>query len=254
MKIINELDSTHKPITHWNWKDLLIIIAGIAAIFVVIALLVVVVLILANINLEQLRTPTYTQSLGLASLEALALIGGVYFFGIRRKGLDWDAVGLRSTSWYWLSIAAVVTIIVIPIVSVITLLVLLALGQSLENPQLDFLLPGDLSLLNAFYMIILAGVVAPFAEELLFRGVLYSMLRKKWSVFPSVMLSSFVFGLIHGNIAVGLTGFLIGIVAALVFEYSKSLWTSVVVHVINNSARIALLYLLLLLFGDSLTI
>ncbi|MGB3700279.1 MAG: CPBP family intramembrane glutamic endopeptidase, partial [Anaerolineales bacterium] len=66
-------------------------------------------------------------------------------------------------------------------------------------------------------------------------------------VWLSVFVSSFLFGLIHGNIAVGLTGFLLGIVAAIVFEYSKSLWTAVIVHSINNSLKIGLLYVLVLL-------
>jgi membrane protease YdiL (CAAX protease family) len=117
----------------------------------------------------------------------------------------------------------------------------------MENPQLDFLLPEGLSASNAILMLLLAGFVAPFGEELLFRGVLYTFLRERWGVWIGVFVSSFLFGLIHGNLAVGLTGFLLGIVAALVFEYSKSLWTAVIVHVINNSFKIAMLYLLVLL-------
>jgi membrane protease YdiL (CAAX protease family) len=245
----------HKPSTNdsWTWKDLIIILAGIAAIFVFVILILVIAVMLSDADPDQFSQPTFAQSLGLAALEALALIGGVYIFGIRRKGFSWDAVGLRPTTWNWIFVTSVVTIIIIPIVSVITLLVILALGQPLENPQLDFLMPEDLTVFNAVAMIILAGFVAPFGEELLFRGVFYTLLRGKWSILPSVLLSSFIFGLIHGNIAVGFTGFLLGIVAAIIFEYSKSLWTSILVHSINNSARIALLYILLL-FGNSIGI
>jgi membrane protease YdiL (CAAX protease family) len=70
------------------------------------------------------------------------------------------------------------------------------------------------------------------------------MFRERWAIWISVIVSSFLFGLIHGNVAVGLTGFLLGIIAALVYEYSKSLWTAIVVHSINNSLKIGLLYLL----------
>jgi membrane protease YdiL (CAAX protease family) len=250
----SESDTIQTSASNWSWKDLLIIVGGILGVFIIAFLVLLLIVSLGNVSLEQLTAPTFAQSLALATLESLALIGGVYFLGIRRKGYRWDSVGLRPTPWYWLAIAGGATFVVIPIVSLITLVVLLASGQSLENPQMDFLLPGDLTLINALYMLVLAGIVAPFAEELLFRGVFYSMLRQKWSVLPSVLLSSFIFGLIHGNLAVGLTGFLMGIVAALVFEYSKSLWTSFVVHAVNNSARIALLYLLYLFFGDSLTL
>jgi membrane protease YdiL (CAAX protease family) len=180
-------------------------------------------------------------------LESIALILGIYLFGLRRRKLGWDSVGIRSTTWTWLVGSTIITMIMIPIIALITLLILFLSGQPMENPQLDFLLPEGLSASNAILMLLLAGIVAPFGEELLFRGVLYTFLREKWGVWIGVFVSSFLFGLIHGNLAVGLTGFLLGIVAALVFEYSKSLWTAVIVHVINNSFKIALLYLFVLL-------
>ena len=96
-------------------------------------------------------------------------------------------------------------------------------------------------------MLLLAGFVAPLGEELLFRGVIYTFLRERWGIWLSVLLSSFLFGLIHGNLAIGVTGFLLGVVAAIVYEYSKSLWTAVIVHSINNSLKIGLLYLLVLI-------
>ena len=117
----------------------------------------------------------------------------------------------------------------------------------MENPQLDFLLPDGLSAMNALFMLILVGFLAPFAEELLFRGVIYTFLRERWGIWLGVLVSSLIFGLMHGNLAVGVTGFLLGIVAALVFEYSKSLWPAVIVHVINNSLKVSLLYILVLL-------
>jgi hypothetical protein len=144
-------------------------------------------------------------------------------------------------------IAAVGTLIAIPIVSLVTILVYFTLGQPLENPQLDFLLPEGISAFDALAMLFLAGFAAPFGEELLFRGILYSMFRERWGIWIGVLVSSFLFGLIHGNLAVGLTGFLLGILTAIVFEYSKSLWTAVLVHTLNNSIKIVLLYLLVIL-------
>lgn len=247
MGIDSTLDPDPKSHYFWSWKDLIIIIAGIAAIFVVVVIVLFAAFYLLNISIDEINQPTFIQSIGLVALEALALIGGVYIFGIHRKGFSWGAVGLRNTTWNWVIATSLITIVIIPIVSLITLVLILLLGQSFENPQLEFLLPEQLSPASAILMIILSGVVAPFGEELLFRGVFYSLLRGKWSVIPSVLLSSFLFGLFHGNLVSGFTGFLLGIVAALVYEYSQSLWTSVIVHSINNSTRIALLYILVLL-------
>jgi hypothetical protein len=231
----------------WSWKDLLIILLGITGIFIIGIIIYVVILGWSGANPEDLMKPTVAQTLGLAGLEAFSLIFGIYLFAIRRRGLNWDAVGLRPVSTSWMVIASVGTLIALPIVSLVTILVYFALGQPLENPQLDFLLPEGLSAIDALAMLFLAGFAAPFGEELLFRGILYSMFRERWGIWIGVLVSSFLFGLIHGNLAVGLTGFLLGILTAIVFEYSNSLWTAILVHTLNNSIKIVLLYLLVIL-------
>ena len=233
-----------EPTFYWHWKDLLIIFAGIMIILFLGVLIFIAVIFASGENIESLLAPTITQTLMLTALEAAALILGVYFFGLRRRKIGWEAIGLKSTSWSWILISITVTLALIPIVSLITLLVLFLSGQPMDNPQLDFLLPEGLSVLDGLLMLLLAGFLAPFGEELLFRGVLYKFTRDKWGVWMGVFLSSLLFGLIHGNLAVGLTGFFVGIVAAILYEYSKSLWTAIIVHIINNSSKIALLYLL----------
>jgi hypothetical protein len=244
----NDLSSVehHQEYT-WRWRDLLIIIVGIVGILFLGVLIFVAVTIARGNKLDDLLQPTINQTLALTALESVALILGVYLFGLKRRKFGWDAVGIKSTTWSWILISITVTLILIPIVALVTLVILLISGQPLDNPQLDFLLPEGLSALNAIFMLLLAGIVAPFGEELLFRGVLYTFIRERWGIWLGVLGSSLIFGLIHGNLAVGITGFLLGIAAALVFEYSKSLWTAVIVHAINNSLKIALLYVLVLL-------
>ena len=247
MESIDNNDSRISPRFLWSWKDLFIILLGIAGIFIIGIIIYAIFLVWRGANPEDLMKPTVAQTLGLAGLEAFALIGGIYLFGVRRRGLSWDAVGLRPVSTSWILIATVATLVAIPIVGLVTILAYFVLGQPLENPQLDFLLPEGLSAFDALAMLFLAGFAAPFGEELLFRGILYSMFRERWGIWLGVLVSSFLFGLIHGNLAVGLTGFLLGILTAIVFEYSDSLWTAVLVHTLNNSIKIALLYLLVVL-------
>ncbi len=221
-----------------------IILIGTMLFLVVGVILIIIINVIRGASPEDLLEPTVAQTISLTALEAVALIGGVYLFGLRRKGLDWDAVGIKPTTRNWYLIAILVTMMVIPLASLITIATFFVTGQPLENPQLDFLLPEGLSPIDAIVMLILAGFIAPLGEELLFRGVLYSIFRERWGIWISVLLSSLIFAVIHGNIAVGVTGFFLGIVAAIVFEFSGSLWTAVLVHAINNSLKIGLLYIL----------
>jgi uncharacterized protein len=234
-----------KPFPAWRWKDLLLILFGIGVVLVVGGVAYSLVLLDQGVDLRASIPPTVSLSIALASLESAALIGCVYFIGMRRRNVSWLEMGLRPVSTGWLIATLFLTGIAIPITGLITLLVMLALGLPLENPQIEFLLPEGLSASQALIMFFLVGLAVPFAEELLFRGVLYPLLRQRWGVWVAVVLSSILFGLVHGEIAIGLTAFMLGILLASVYEFSGSLWTSILIHAVNNGSKIALLYLLI---------
>jgi membrane protease YdiL (CAAX protease family) len=231
----------------WSWLDLVLILLATVAIFA-LGIFAYVMLSGANgFSPEELMEPSIEQSLGLAALEAVALVGGVYVMGMWRKGLSWRDIGLREMSWQWVVIVTLVTLVAIPVSALLTLLVLLAFNLPFENPQLDFLIPEGFSWASAIGMLLLGGIAAPFGEELLFRGVFFPMLRQRWGLWVGVLASSLIFAALHGHIAVAVSAFVLGIILALVYHYSGSLWAAILVHAINNSARIALLYILVAL-------
>ena len=117
----------------WRWRDLLIILVGTGFFLIGGVLLFMVIFTAMGNKPQDLLAPTVSQTLGLTALEALALVGGVYFFGLRRRGLTWDAVGLRSTTGIWYVISVVVTLMVIPIISLVTLLRLILVILILSN-------------------------------------------------------------------------------------------------------------------------
>jgi len=241
------LDHRGENAQTWRFLDLIIILMGIGIIFVISFFIIRWSSNLVNLNLDVASEPTTAQSLGLAVVEAIALLAGVYFFGLRRLNYRWRDIGFKKTSRKWLFATISISIIVIPLSGLITILVVMALGLPLENPQLEFLIPEDFSWISGFGLFILGGIVIPLAEEVFFRGVLYKWLRERWGVIVGVSVSSLIFGLIHIDIAIAATAFVLGIVLALVYEYSDSLWTAVLIHIINNGVKIILLYLLFVL-------
>lgn len=86
-----------------------------------------------------------------------------------------------------------------------------------------------------------AVVVAPFFEELLFRGIVYGALRRRLQVLPALIATTALFALAHsatGGVpwvqAVG------GIVFVYAYEKSSSLWAPFTVHALGNFALFAL--------------
>lgn len=81
------------------------------------------------------------------------------------------------------------------------------------------------------------GVIAPVAEELFFRGILYGFLRR-WGIAAAILLSTTLFGLAHPGVSpVQLIG---GVVFAWAYEQEKSLMTPVVIHCLGNLAIFSL--------------
>jgi membrane protease YdiL (CAAX protease family) len=117
-------------------------------------------------------------------------------------------------------------------------------GVKLANIPDDFSFSAA-ELPQAFGVI---GLVAPFAEELLFRGLLLDWLRQRLSVWPSMLILSLVFTLFHNNhLLSGAIGwvafggrFCLGMAAALLTVRYKSLRPAFVLHATFNSILVCL--------------
>ena len=78
-------------------------------------------------------------------------------------------------------------------------------------------------------------VLAPFYEELVFRGLALSAYRDARSTLFAVLFTSILFGSLHGSIVHALVTFSVGFVLALVMLKTGQLWTVIVAHMLNNS-------------------
>lgn len=233
------------PLTAWNWRDVIIISAGAITAFLAGALLLYFLANYFQPMEPQSGEPSILLSAGLAGLEGIALIGAVYLLGLRRCNLDWSSVGLRPLPRIWLVNSVLLALIVIPLAGLVALIIQLALGRPLENPQVPFLAPGGFSWFGLISMFFLGGIVAPFAEELFFRGVLYRWLRGRWGIWVGILGSSLIFGAVHGEVSIAGAAAVLGLILAWVYERSQSLWPPFIIHAINNSAKIILLYAML---------
>ena len=90
-------------------------------------------------------------------------------------------------------------------------------------------------------MIFVAVVLAPFAEELVFRGFVFSALWRRFPFRIAALLSGLVFGAAHGEPAGILPLAAAGVVLAVVYSRTHSLWSSVVAHGTFNGVTLLLL-------------
>ncbi len=91
--------------------------------------------------------------------------------------------------------------------------------------------------------LLLVAVLPAMVEEIIFRGAVYRSYRNA-SPGKAVLLSAFLFGLLHGNLNQFMYAFVMGIIFAFLIEASGSIVSSMIVHFITNAVSICSIYLL----------
>jgi hypothetical protein len=228
----------------WSWKDIaLVTLAAVILLFLSAVALTIVLQRVVRIPI-QINDAPLAYYAGLAFIEAIALIASVYLFGLYRRKFSWSSVGFNTISSRWLFRASVAAMAAIPIAGATAAVVQMILNRPVESPQLDFILPKDFSWLGAAGMFIAAGFLVPLAEELFFRGLIYTWMRQSLSVWIAIPLNALVFGLVHGEISVTVATGLLGIVLAWFYERSKSLWAPILIHALVNSVQLGFIYVM----------
>lgn len=94
-------------------------------------------------------------------------------------------------------------------------------------------------------------VMAPIAEEIIFRGWLYGKVREKLSGLPewagiliSILVVSILFGLVHLQWNVGVNVFCLSVVLCALREVTGTIYAGILTHMIKNGVAFYLLYVL----------
>ena len=103
----------------------------------------------------------------------------------------------------------------------------------------DMLLEG-----SGFAIILSTVIMAPLVEELIFRGLMLSRLRKAMSDWGAILLSALIFGVAHGQILWMVYTFVLGVIFGLVAVKSESILPTLALHMTFNFCGVVLPYLL----------
>ncbi len=72
-------------------------------------------------------------------------------------------------------------------------------------------------------------------EELFFRGALQNLFTRWWkNAFLAIVVTSFLFSLIHASVYLFISRMILGFVLGAMFYQTKNLWVNIIAHFLNN--------------------
>mgnify|MGYP006433290787 CR=1 FL=1 len=172
----------------------------------------------------------------LAALE-LMLFLPVWWLAVRQYGARWRDLGLSGFRLRYLGLGVV---LFVPVLWISAVYETWLAQKGLEmQPGLEQVLSG------APFPVLLAVtvvVLAPLAEEVFFRGFLFAGLAKRFSWPIAAVLSAFLFALLHVQPLAVAPLFLLGLLFAVLYQRSGSIWPAILLHATLNTLALIGVY------------
>lgn len=218
----------------WKFSNIIRVIASSIVLSIVFFILLLIVLETTGLKLSD---NTRFAFFGMLAYFSLFIV--LWKFIFKKYPNVTSAIGLRRVSWKAM-LRMFPTAIVLMGINIIVFTATTTVFGEIKVKDTDLLLNNTLKGNEYLLVFIVTVVLAPIAEELLFRGLLYRYLRRKVPIIVAVLISAAVFGILH---IVFPPLFVMGIVFALVSEKYDSLYPSMFLHAINNSIVFLTFYL-----------
>lgn len=157
----------------------------------------------------------------------LTMLFLMIFFRIRKKKL------LQEANWNSISVKDIPYAVGLGV----ALVLFISFGFSLlpeslleSYNQFSGMLMGELTVTSIIYTVI----AAPIVEEIIFRGLILSRLRKSMPLPIAIIISSLFFALAHGQLLWMTYAFILGCVLAIVDVKTDTIAISVIIHMLFN--------------------
>lgn|GEM_PF-2605136 len=165
--------------------------------------------------------------------QSVGFILGIALVGWGLRKLSWRALGLTPVST-----RAVVNAILLAIIAyALVLFVVDFFAPGAESAMRDIFAKGRPTIPGVVASVAAAAILAPTAEELWFRGLVYRGLEGKCGHWSASLISSLFFGLAHFQTTLPIwpaTTFLLGLLLSRMTKVHRSILPAIAFHAIYN--------------------
>lgn len=157
----------------------------------------------------------------------------------------WQLLGMRRFRVLQAVLLVLLSFMVIVFVNDAYQWLITTLHLSLQVNSEQILRQGKIVPLTTYVMLFMAVFWAPFCEEIFFRSFTFMGLKNGMPLFWAVVLSAFIFAVLHFDPASFPVLFIIGIALALLRWKTASIWPGMILHFMNNGLSTVLVILVL---------
>ena len=228
-EIITELKKlfySHSKDVSWSKKELITILS------IITVSLGILLLILKLLNLDIIYLAIFFD------VGFFLITLSVFLYFLRNKKYSLFPSGI-SFKWFFFSFLLVILVVIVGG----GLSELLSSFLNIESSSVSKELLSDDLWLNILQFKIVASMLVPITEELIFRGLIFKFIRQHKGFIFSAIMSSLIFSVLHFNLEMLPFTLILGFITAFAFEKTNSLFYPILIHMlVNGLASSMLLY------------
>lgn len=145
---------------------------------------------------------------------------------------------LRDLAW---ALASAVLYLAVSGLTLILIQIFVPSINLSQKQNIGFNDVSDLIGLTAAFVSLI--ILAPIAEEAIFRGYLFGNLRRQIGAAAAVILTSALFGLVHGQWNVGIDVAILSVFLCILRLKTGSIWAGIFLHMTKNSLAYFFLFI-----------
>jgi membrane protease YdiL (CAAX protease family) len=216
-----KFEETQSVTVPWNTRDVWLGLAVFAGLSIITTGLFLLLIFGFSIDL---------------SIELMLIIGELVFvapiwlFAVRKYGIGWKALGFHSFTIGTLAVGFGL-VFAFYIITVFYAAVIVELFDSPMQPSLESV-ANEMAV--PWLLIALAVIVAPFVEEMFFRGFVFAGFRQRYGWQKAAMISSGLFAVGHLQPLAIVPLFMLGYIFAYLYHRSGSIWPGILLHFLVN--------------------
>jgi membrane protease YdiL (CAAX protease family) len=175
-----------------------------------------------------------------ALIEGAFLIAPLYYANAAYRSithhvhLALQALGFRrfrfGNAIFWV----VILMIVISGINILYSYLITALHLNVQTNDQLLLQQSKVAPLSTYATLFVAVFIAPFCEEVFFRGFVFPGLRHGMSLGWAIVISSLLFGVAHADPGSFPILFVIGLALSFLRWHTQSIWPCMMLHMLNN--------------------